>query len=116
MFIHVDNITGHILEHIMKSGLLDNIQQLAIRMYYGNGTHVDYLQALRYLRQLLKLNFRIYWSRIERSCILQNNTQRTMCYDIDMVTIIIIMLMSFKKANLSMIIITRFRAENVIIL
>jgi len=100
----------------MKSGLLDNIQQLAIRMYYGNGTHVDYLQALRYLRQLLKLNFRIYWSRIERSCILQNNTQRTMCYDIDMVTIIIIMLMSFKKANLSMIIITRFRAENVIIL
>jgi hypothetical protein len=100
----------------MKSGLLDNIQQLSIRMYYGNGTHVDYLQALRHLRQLLKLNFRIYWSRIERSCILQNNAQRTMCYDIDMVTIIISILMSFEKAYLSMVVITGFRAEYVIII
>ena len=39
-----------------------------------------------------------------------------MRYDIDMVTIIIIILMSFKKDNLSMVIITRFRAEYVIIL
>ena len=85
-------------------------------MYHGNGTHVDYLQALRHLRQLLKLNFIIYWSRLERSCILQNNTQRTMCYDIDMVTIIIIILMSLIKAYLSMVIIAGFRAEYVIIL
>jgi hypothetical protein len=39
-----------------------------------------------------------------------------MCYDIDMVTIIIIILMSFNKAYFSMVIITRFRAEYVIIL
>ena len=39
-----------------------------------------------------------------------------MCYDIDMVTIIIIILMSLKKAYLSMVIIAGFRAEYVIIL
>ncbi|CAC5382864.1 unnamed protein product [Mytilus coruscus] len=85
LIIDVGNFTERIVDHVIKSGMLNEIQQLSIRISYGDPkSGIKYLSALKHLRKLFEVGFRIYWSRQEWSGILQNNKNRTSCVYLDM--------------------------------
>ncbi|CAC5360713.1 unnamed protein product [Mytilus coruscus] len=86
LIIDVGNLTERIVDHVIKSGMLDEIQQLSIRISYGDPlSGIEYLSALKHLRKLFEAGFRIYWSRQEWSGILWKNKKRTSCVYLDMV-------------------------------
>ncbi|XP_071164942.1 uncharacterized protein [Mytilus edulis] len=86
LIIDVGNLTERIVEQVIKSGMLNEIQQLSIRISYGDPkSGIKYLSALKHLRKLFEAGFRIYWSRPEWSGILPNNKNRTSCVYLDMV-------------------------------
>ncbi|CAC5417654.1 unnamed protein product [Mytilus coruscus] len=83
--LDVKNLTEKVLSDVIKDGLLKTMQQLSIRINYTeHQTGIRYLSALKHLRRLFQLGFRIYWSKPEWSCILQNKN-RTSCVYLDMV-------------------------------
>ncbi|XP_052103431.1 uncharacterized protein LOC127736906 [Mytilus californianus] len=86
LIIDVENLTETIVDHVINSGMLDEIQQLSIRISYGDPkSGIKYLSALKHLRTLFEAGFRIYWSRQEWSGILRENKNRTSCVYLDMV-------------------------------
>ncbi|VDI37460.1 Hypothetical predicted protein [Mytilus galloprovincialis] len=86
LIIDVDQLTERIVDHVINSGVLNVIQQLSIRISYGDPmSGIDYLAALKQLRKIIEAGFRIYWSRPEWSCIISGNKDRTSCVYIDMV-------------------------------
>lgn len=87
LFVDVGQSTKNVLDQILQTGILDDIQQLSIRTFYGdeNLMTIDYIPALNHLRQLYNHGFRIYWSRQEIPCVLKNNPNRTSCIYLDMV-------------------------------
>ncbi|XP_076101103.1 putative methyltransferase-like protein 24 [Mytilus galloprovincialis] len=86
LIIDVDKLTEGIVDHVIHSGVLSVMQQLSIRISYGDPiSGIDYLAALKHLRKMFKAGFRIYWSRPEWSCIISINKDRTSCVYLDMV-------------------------------
>lgn len=82
----MDQLTERIVDHITHSGVLNEVQQLSIRISYGDPmSGINYLTALTQLRKILEAGFRIYWSRPEWSCIISDNKDRTSCVYLDMV-------------------------------
>ncbi|XP_063396295.1 uncharacterized protein LOC134680898 [Mytilus trossulus] len=86
LIIDVESLTERIVDHVIKSGVLNVIQQFSIRISYGDPVSgIKYLTALPQLRKIFEAGFRIYWSRPEWSCIIANNKDRTSCVYLDMV-------------------------------
>ncbi|XP_052076505.1 uncharacterized protein LOC127714490 isoform X1 [Mytilus californianus] len=83
--LDVENLTEKVLSDVIKNGLLNKMQQLSIRINYSDDqTGIKYLSALKHLRRLFQAGFRIYWTKPEWSCILQNQ-KRTRCVYLDMI-------------------------------
>ncbi|XP_076097057.1 uncharacterized protein LOC143067592 isoform X1 [Mytilus galloprovincialis] len=86
LIIDVGNLTERIVDHVIKSGMLNEIQQLSIRISYGDPmSGIKYFSVLKQLRKLFEAGFRIYWSRQEWSGILRRNKNRTSCVYLDMI-------------------------------
>ncbi|XP_071159990.1 uncharacterized protein [Mytilus edulis] len=86
LIIDVGNLTERIVNHVIKSGMLNEIQQLSIRISYGDPmSGIKYFSVLKQLRKLFEAGFRIYWSRQEWSGILRRNKNRTSCVYLDMI-------------------------------
>ncbi|XP_052104869.1 probable methyltransferase-like protein 24 [Mytilus californianus] len=86
LIIDVGYLTEKVVDHVIKNGLLNKMQQLSIRISYGDPkSGIKYLAALKHLKKLFEAGFRIYWSRPELTGILQNNKNRTSCVYLDMI-------------------------------
>ncbi|VDI82711.1 Hypothetical predicted protein [Mytilus galloprovincialis] len=84
--LDVDALTDRVLSEVIENGLLKNMQQLSVRINYSDSqTGIKYLSALRHLRTLFQIGFRIYWSMPQWPCILKKNKNRTSCVYLDMI-------------------------------
>ncbi|VDI82709.1 Hypothetical predicted protein, partial [Mytilus galloprovincialis] len=86
LILDVDALTDRVLSEVIENGLLKNMQQLSVRINYSDSqTGIKYLSALRHLRKLFQMGFRIYWSMPQWPCILEKNKYRTSSVYLDMI-------------------------------